>query len=271
MPFAPIDGPRRLYYEEHGDPTADPLLCVQGLGTDHVAWALQLRDFAAHHRTIVFDNRDVGQSDLVGAEYDLDACAHDTLALADHLELDTFHLLGMSMGGAISQHLALLAPERMRTLTLAVTWAGSGRGGRTRGRLWGIEAERLSREEFLDLLLFHVVSEEFQEDETRLAWLRDAMLANPHPQPPEAFGRQARASRSHDLRGELSAVDVPAHVIVAEHDLMIPPWKQLELASELGPDTRVTTVARGSHALNIARFQEFNAAVLDGIAALQAG
>ena len=42
--------------------------------------------------------------------------ARDTLALADHLGLDSFHLLGFSMGGAISQELALMAPERVRTL-----------------------------------------------------------------------------------------------------------------------------------------------------------
>ena len=94
MPYAEIDG-RRLYYEEHGDPDAEPLVCVQGLGTDSVAWALQLRDFAARFRTIVFDNRDVGRSDPVGEDYGLDACARDTLAFVDAIGLDTFHLLGM--------------------------------------------------------------------------------------------------------------------------------------------------------------------------------
>ena len=112
------------------------------------------------------------------------------------------------------------------------------------------------------------MSEEFQEDERRLNWLRDAMLANPHPQDPEAFGRQARASRSHDLRGKLGGIGVPVHVIVAEHDLMVPPWKQTELAAQLPEGTRVTIIERGAHALNVERFEEFNAAVLDGIAAL---
>ena len=39
--------------------------------------------------------------------------ARDALALADALELDSFHLLGVSMGGAIAQEMALAAPERI--------------------------------------------------------------------------------------------------------------------------------------------------------------
>ena len=61
--------------------------------------------------------------------------ARDALALADHLELDTFHLVGMSMGGAIAQEMALLA-ERLRTLTLVVTFAGGGNWAAERARLW---------------------------------------------------------------------------------------------------------------------------------------
>ena len=52
--------------------------------------------------------------------------ARDALALADELELDSFHLLGISMGGAIAQEIALQAPGRVRTLTLAVTFSTGG-------------------------------------------------------------------------------------------------------------------------------------------------
>ena len=47
------------------------------------------------------------------------------------LELETFHLLGVSMGGAIAQEMACEAPERLRTLTLAVTFPPAGRGPRS--------------------------------------------------------------------------------------------------------------------------------------------
>ena len=52
------------------------------------------------------------------------------LALADHLGLDSFHLLGVSLGGMASQQVALVAPKRVRTLTLAVTHGGVQAAGR---------------------------------------------------------------------------------------------------------------------------------------------
>src|SRR3712207_9397792 len=57
-------------------------------------------------------------------------------ALADHLDLESFHLLGVSMGGAIAQEMALAAPERIRTLTLAVSFGGGGAWARKRGEMW---------------------------------------------------------------------------------------------------------------------------------------
>ena len=126
MPTIDANG-QTLYYEVHGE--GEPLLCVMGLSADTLAWALQVPAFAASHRTVIFDNRDVGQSSMADGPYEIADMAADALALADALELDSFHLLGVSMGGAIAQEIALAAPERVRTLTLAVTFAGRRRLG----------------------------------------------------------------------------------------------------------------------------------------------
>ena len=78
-------------------------------------------------RTIVFDNRDVGESAYADGPYEVADMAVDALGLADALGLERFHVLGVSLGGAIAQHLALAAPERVRTLTLAVRLGGQRR------------------------------------------------------------------------------------------------------------------------------------------------
>ena len=100
---------------------------------DTLVWIPQVQAFAAAYRTVIFDNRDAGQSSMADSDYEIADMARDALALADDLELDTFHLLGVSMGGAIAQEIALQAPERVRTLTLAVTFpAGSAYARRLR-------------------------------------------------------------------------------------------------------------------------------------------
>ena len=51
-----------MYYEEQG--SGDPLLLIMGLAADSQAWLFQVPDFAAHYRTITFDNRGVGRSSM---------------------------------------------------------------------------------------------------------------------------------------------------------------------------------------------------------------
>ena len=66
------------------------------------------------YRTVIFDNRDVGQSSMASGDYEVTDMAKDALVLADARSGSTFHLLGVSMGGAIAQEMACEAPERLR-------------------------------------------------------------------------------------------------------------------------------------------------------------
>ena len=262
MPTIEANG-QTLYHEVHGE--GEPLLCVMGLSADVLAWTLQVPSFSAQHRTVIFDNRDVGRSSMASADYEVADMAQDALALADALELDSFHLLGVSMGGAIAQEMACRAPERVRTLTLAVTFAAGGSWARKFSELWGARVGKVSREEHIDELMLLNHSEEFFENAEMVAFVRGMMLQNPNPQPPEAFARQLAASSRHDTRDRLGSLSMPTHVIGAEHDILVPVWKARELA-ELIPDARLTVIEGGPHGSSIERAEEFNRLVLDFIA-----
>jgi pimeloyl-ACP methyl ester carboxylesterase len=141
-----------LAYETFGERSAAPIVLVAGLGTQMLMWPDELcGDLAAVGRFVVrFDNRDIGLSthldalptpsfaDIVarrGAPYGLDDMALDVAELLDALNLETVHLVGVSMGGFIAQTVALRFPKRLRTLTLMMTSTGSRRVGRTRKRV----------------------------------------------------------------------------------------------------------------------------------------
>lgn len=262
MPTIEANG-QTLYYEMHGE--GEPLLAVMGLAADTTAWTLQVPAFAAHHQTVIFDNRDVGQSSMADGSYEISDMARDALAVADALELESFHLLGVSMGGAIAQEVALAEPERVLTLTLAVTWPRGGPWAVKLSELWGARVGQMSREQRVDELMLLTLSEAFFENTEGVAWLRDLMLQYPYPQPPDAFARQLDASSRHDARDRLATLEIPTHVIGAEHDILVPVWKSRELA-ELIPEAQLTVLAGSPHGANVERAEEFNRAVLDFIA-----
>jgi 3-oxoadipate enol-lactonase len=253
-----------LHHEIHGDGD-ETLVLVHGLAADSTAWALQVPAFASRYRTMIFDNRDVGQSPMADGPYEIADMARETLALADALGIESFHLLGYSMGGAIAQEMAVAAPERVTTLTLCVTFARGGAWSRKLSEIWGARVQRMSREERVDELMLLNHSEEFFENAGGVNWLRDLILANPHPQPAEAFARQLDASSRHDATDRLASLSMPVHVIGAEHDILVPVWKSRELAEAI-PGARLTVLEGAPHGAWIERAEEFNAAVLGFIA-----
>ncbi len=123
-----------LWVEDHG-PTAPgprkaPILLLSGSDATTLRWPAGLVDALrnAGHRAIAYDHRDCGASTKIDPDtpYRLDALAGDAVAVLDALGIDRAHVVGYSMGGAIAQVLALDAPDRVLTLTLASTTPGLG-------------------------------------------------------------------------------------------------------------------------------------------------
>jgi pimeloyl-ACP methyl ester carboxylesterase len=258
VPIAEANG-QRLYYEVHGE--GEPLLCVMGLGGDHTAWILQVAEWSKTRRVVVFDNRDVGQSSYADGPYEVSDMAADALALADVLGLLSFDLVGISLGGAIAQEIALAAPGRVRTATIGVSYAASGNWGAHRAKVLGGIVRGMTREERVELVLMLVYSEIVFANPNFTDAARAAMLGNPHPQEPEAFIRQLEAGSRHDARSRLGELSLPVQVIGAMRDVMIPPQASPELAG-LIPGARLTMLECG-HLVNVEAAQEFNRLVLD--------
>ncbi len=106
---------RTLAVDCHGD--GAPLLLVHGLGGTANSWAPVVEAFAGSHRVIVPDLPGAGRSDP-DPQVSIATLAADLLALMEALELASVHLVGHSMGTITCQHLAVLAPDRVRDLVL---------------------------------------------------------------------------------------------------------------------------------------------------------
>ncbi|KAJ7168139.1 alpha/beta-hydrolase [Mycena crocata] len=117
-----------LYYEIHGT-GPEKVVFIMGLNSSCFAWLAQVQYFGrlSNYTMLVFDNRGVGHSGVPRGPYTTSGMAEDAIVLLDHLEWTgkhDFHVVGISLGGMIAQELAARIPERMASLTLAVTTAG---------------------------------------------------------------------------------------------------------------------------------------------------
>ena len=117
----------RLAYRDFG--TGRPIVFVMGLGGTMDGWDPKFLDAVAakRRRVIVFDNEGMGRSKQRRGTLTIRRMADDTAALMRKLKIRKADVFGWSMGGMISQSLAVRHPKLVRRLVLAATAPGDGK------------------------------------------------------------------------------------------------------------------------------------------------
>jgi poly(3-hydroxyoctanoate) depolymerase len=117
-------GGQRLRVSIQGPETTPPLLLISGIGAPLELWA----GFRRHlgRRTIAFDPPGTGGSSTPRRPRSMWALAWMVGALLDRLGVETVDVLGVSWGGGLAQHVALLRRSQVRRLVLVATGFGAG-------------------------------------------------------------------------------------------------------------------------------------------------
>lgn len=120
MPYA-VSGDCRIYYEEHG--AGVPVIMLHGFTVDSRMWLPNVESLKENFRIILPDARGHGKSDAPETGYSRDDRVEDLRHLAAHLNLESFHLVGLSYGGATAIGYALKYPKQLRSFTLVSSGA----------------------------------------------------------------------------------------------------------------------------------------------------
>ncbi len=260
-------GQVEIAYETSGSGEAGVVILIRGQRTQLIHWPESFyQAFATEgFLTIRFDNRDTGLSGkfdhIAGPElealkrriaageeidppYTVEDLALDIVALMDGLDIDTAHIVGISMGGFIAQLMAAKYPSRVLSMTSIMS--GSGPVDPTLiDALWSVPGSREAFiQEWVEYIRQFGSKKYFEGDDYSR---RIAAAAFDRCYSPDGANRQLLAifSREH-TRDLVRTISVPTLVVHGADDLLIPPAKAKETA-ELIPGARFQLIDDMGH------------------------
>jgi 3-oxoadipate enol-lactonase len=243
-----------------GPAGAPALLMLHSLGTSLHVWDAQADALAARYRVIRPDLRGHGLTGVPPGPYTLDMLAADVLAVLDTLGVAAAHVAGLSIGGAVAQSLATLAPARVRSLVLCDTALAFPPPALWRERAALARAQGM--EPLVQPVLARWVTADFQ-DAPEAEGLRTMLRRTA----PEGYAGAAEALAAADLTAATSRLRLPALVLVGAHDAATPMASAQALQAAI-PGAQLVVLPGVAHIPTVQRPDDVTAAMAGFLAGL---
>ena len=246
----------RLHYDVLGRASAPPVLMIQGLGADKHLWDLQRFVLAGRYRVIAHDNRGAGKSDKPFGAYSLEQMADDAIAVLDHAGIETAHVVGASMGGAITQIIGVKYPERVRSLTLVCTACRNHPWRRDLLASWAdVAADKGMTAMTAEAARWVIGPRSLRRLWPAFSWLGPIATSRAT----HGFKGQVQAllNVDEDIVDLLGTISVPTAVIVGNQDILTPRGDSEELADRI-PTAELVVLSGAAHGLMIEHATTFN-------------
>jgi 3-oxoadipate enol-lactonase len=232
----------RIYWDEQGE--GAPILLIMGLAYASCMWHRTRPVLVDRFRTIVFDNRGIGNSDVPAGPYPIALMASDAAAVLDAAGFDSAHVFGVSMGGMIAQEFALQYPKRVRPLILGCTAAGGPTGVRAEQDAIQMlmSRDKMTPEQVLQApipFIYDAATSRERIDE-------DLAIRRPWLPRPEGYIAQLQGILAWEAYSRLPAIHAPTLVIHGESDRLVPPGNG-KLIAERIPGAKLVMIPHASH------------------------
>ena len=244
----------RLHYATRGPLDAPAVYLGGSLGSTHRQWHELVEALSTDYCVVGFDHRGHGNSPRADSGVRVEDLASDVIELADSQGHDMFHYVGISLGGAVGQQLALNYPECLSSLTLACTAPAFGDPQTWHDRAASVRSNGIGP-------LRDATGERWFIDAVRPTARAQAILDDLVATDPESYAACCEALAEYDARPHLAAITTRTLVIGADHDVVSPPEVIAEFA--VIKNAKVATINDSRHLGNINQPEAFNALVLE--------
>ena len=225
-----------------------PVIMIMGLGAPGDKWKHNYELLSRWFWCIVPDNRGAGLSDKPEVEsYTTEQMADDIIGIMDALDIKKAHVIGVSMGGAIAQQVALKAPKRVISLILTSTFASVSPAFKKALNLICDLKEDTDPAVLKQLNLWMTYGQYTQiHHPEKIEKSTEEDAAYPYPMPVYAYKAQCGACLSHNTADRLHELKMPVLIAAGAKDLFMNIEKTMELVHGI-PQAEFYLAPEGGH------------------------
>ena len=234
-----------LFYQSQGEGT--PIVFVHGFSLDSQMWQPQVDGFSKTNQVTTYDMRGFGKSPTPTGLY---SHIEDLHNLVNHLKIQKFHLVGLSLGGEVAIDYALTYPNTIRSLTLA----DSSLGGYSSPVDWRVYAKEQGLKKAKENWLNHPVFATAKAKPEIFSQLKQMVgdYSGWH-----WLNQDTRTKLNPPAIDRLGEIHVPTQVIVGEKDLDYYHTIADILADKI-PNSQLEYISHSGHMVNLESPKEFN-------------
>ena len=248
------------FYHEQGTPGGMPLVLIHGFPFSHEMWKPQLDVLPKSFRTIAYDVRGHGQSDVGDGQYTIELFVDDLIALLDHLGIEQAVLCGLSMGGYIALRAAERNAERIRALILADTRSeGDGNEAKVKrtGTVRAVKSGGVPAfaENFVKAVFAPAT---FESNPGAVESIKRMITSNA---PLGIAGTAIALAARTDTTAALASIQAPTLILVGALDALTPPSASEAMHSHIR-GSKLAVLKNAAHMSNLENTSEFNSQLL---------
>lgn len=238
---------------------SDAIILLGSLGADHTLWNEQIAPLTEIAPVMVIDADGHGQSPILSSEPSM---AHLAAAVVDVVKQAGYtraHIVGISLGGAIAQQIAIDHAPLVASLVLISTAASFDASFAQRGQL----AREQGTEELAAAVVQRWFTPEYAElNPTVVQHFYTGIVATSD----EGYARCCQALAGWDVSQQLPQLDVPTLVISADQDPSTPPAMVFPVAAAI-PAAQLASIADAAHLVPVSHSREVSALITAHISA----